>query len=240
MPGVGVSHTEGPLGSIFINPDGDRAEVSGKAMDLFRMLMGGNDSSPAGQQQPTGGPSVAAYYEFDLPNQLINWGDIRYDPGQVLGNQDWTLPGVVQPGIPSGNNMPTATASPETVMPAENAVSLEELEPSGSCQTCESRRYVDKSDDPSVSFQTPGKISPNMSAAVVAAHEREHVVNERSKAHRQGREIINQTVTLTYDCCPECGKSYVSGGTTRTTSVGKSEPDNNQQGETSGKEVKPD
>jgi len=93
------------------------------------------------------------------------------------------------------------------------------------CQTCENRRYVDRSDDASVSYQTPSKISPNMSAAAVAMHENEHVRNEQANAQRDGREIISQTVTLIYDSCPECGKHYVSGGTTKTTSVSKSDSD---------------
>ena len=64
-----------------------------------------------------------------------------------------------------------------------------------------------------------------MAAAAVASHEQEHVRNEQAKAHRDDREIVSQTVTLTYDTCPECGRRYVSGGTTKTTSMDKS--DNN-------------
>ena len=100
---------------------------------------------------------------------------------------------------------------------------LEELKAQGVCSTCENRRYVDQSNDSSVSFQTPTKISPNMAAAAVASHEQEHVRNEQANALRDGREIVNQSVTLTYDTCPECGKQYVSGGTTRTTSISKSD-----------------
>ncbi|MCL2820502.1 MAG: hypothetical protein FWD38_06690 [Oscillospiraceae bacterium] len=100
---------------------------------------------------------------------------------------------------------------------------LEALKAEGVCETCENRRYVDQSNDSSVSFQTPTKISPNMAAAAVASHEQEHVRNEQANAQRDNREIISQSVTLTYDTCPECGKQYVSGGTTRTTSIGKSE-----------------
>lgn len=102
---------------------------------------------------------------------------------------------------------------------------LKALETQGACHTCENRRYVDKSDDASVSYQTPTKISPNMAASAVAAHEQEHVRNEQSNAHREGRQIVSQSVTLTYDTCPECGKQYVSGGTTRTTSINKSDSD---------------
>jgi len=95
------------------------------------------------------------------------------------------------------------------------------LDPNTECETCANRKYVDGSDDSSVSFQTPTNISPNMAAAAVASHENEHVRNEQAKAARDGREIINQSVTLHYDVCEECGRHYVSGGTTRTTSVSK-------------------
>ena len=86
------------------------------------------------------------------------------------------------------------------------------------CQTCDSRRYQDVSDDPSVSFQSPTNISPGQSASAVAAHEAEHLANERANAESDGREIISQTVRLKTAICPECGVSYVSGGETRTIS----------------------
>ena len=84
------------------------------------------------------------------------------------------------------------------------------------CQTCKNRKYVDQSDDPSVSFQTPTNISPGQSAAVVMSHELEHVANEQARAEKEGRKIVSQTVSLSMAVCPECGRSYVSGGTTRT------------------------
>ena len=86
------------------------------------------------------------------------------------------------------------------------------------CKTCASRTYKDVSNDPSVSFQTPTRISPGQSAAAVASHESEHVSNEQAKAEKEGREIISQTVTLKTSICPECKKVYVSGGETRTVS----------------------
>jgi len=95
------------------------------------------------------------------------------------------------------------------------------LDPNTECETCANRKYVDGSDDSSVSFQTPTNISPNMAAAAVASHENEHVRNEQAKAARDDREIVQQSVTLHYDTCEECGRQYVSGGTTRTTSVSK-------------------
>jgi len=104
---------------------------------------------------------------------------------------------------------------------------LGELQLPGDCDACASRRYVDESDDPSVSFQTPRNISPAMSAAVVLSHEMEHVNNERARAQREDRQIIQQSVSLTYDNCPECGIRYVSGGVTRTTTAGQPESNDN-------------
>ena len=84
------------------------------------------------------------------------------------------------------------------------------------CQTCKNRRYQDGSNDPGVSFKTPGKIDPSVAQSRVRGHEYEHVFRERSKAVREGREVISQSVTLQTGICPECGRTYVSGGTTRT------------------------
>jgi hypothetical protein len=97
------------------------------------------------------------------------------------------------------------------------------------CETCNSRRYQDKSNDPSVSFQAPTRISPNAAASAVAAHEREHVAHETHKAEKEGREIISQTVTIKTGICPECHRVYVAGGVTRTTSV-ESAPAENSSG----------
>ena len=107
---------------------------------------------------------------------------------------------------------------------------LKALETQRVCHTCENRRYVDQSNDSSVSFQTPTKISPGMAAAAVASHEQEHVRNEQARADREDREIVSQTVTMTYDTCPECGKQYVSGGTTKTTSISKSDSEDSFDG----------
>lgn len=85
------------------------------------------------------------------------------------------------------------------------------------CQTCKERRYVDGSDDSGVSFQTPTKVSKAGAMAAVRSHEQEHVVRNRDKAEREGREIVSQSVTIHTGVCPECGETYVSGGTTRTT-----------------------
>ncbi len=91
------------------------------------------------------------------------------------------------------------------------------------CKTCAERKYQDGSDDPGVSFKTAAHISPEQSAAKVRSHEYEHVVREQSKADRENKEVVSQTVTLHTNICPECGRSYVSGGVTNTVTKGKGE-----------------
>lgn len=103
-------------------------------------------------------------------------------------------------------------------------VRMEKMMGMKECTTCKDRKYQDGSNDPGVSFKTPGHIDPNVSASAVMSHEQEHVRNESSKASREGREIVSQSVRLDTSVCPECGKSYVSGG--ETTTVSKSSGDN--------------
>ncbi len=85
----------------------------------------------------------------------------------------------------------------------------------GECQTCKERKYQDGSDE-MVSFKSPAHISPNASAAAVRSHEQEHVTNAYSKAATNNGKVIRASVTLQTSVCPECGRSYVSGGTTNT------------------------
>ncbi len=84
------------------------------------------------------------------------------------------------------------------------------------CQTCKNRKYVDGSNEPNVSFKTPGSIRPEESYAKVSAHEREHVANAIAKGSKPGAKLINASVTLKMGVCPECGRTYVAGGVTNT------------------------
>lgn len=86
------------------------------------------------------------------------------------------------------------------------------------CQTCKNRKYKDGSDDPGVSFKTAAHLDPEDAPYAIRAHEGEHVAHNKAKAAREDREIVSQTVTYHMDICPECGKAYMSGGTTRTVS----------------------
>lgn len=94
----------------------------------------------------------------------------------------------------------------------------------GRCQTCEERKYQDGSDDAGVSFKTPTRIDPSQVASAVRGHEMEHVYREQAKAEREDRKVVSQTVTLHTAICPECGKVYISGGTTRTATMADNDP----------------
>jgi len=238
---------------VFFSSDGDSAELTGRAMNLFRGPPAG-----AGGLSPQPGAESAANnvsgYQPDLPSSLVDWKDYAQVPNSSLDILNQPPPDgvsletaapasawpasppqeVVLPHVPLPAPKPAASGTPETApasasagAPADKntAASLEGLTPPGECKTCASRKYVDDSNDPSVSFQTPTGVSANMSTAAVASHENEHVSNERAKAYRDDREIINQTVTLKYAVCPECGKTYASGGNTRTVSRDKPESD---------------
>lgn len=87
--------------------------------------------------------------------------------------------------------------------------------PDTECQTCENRKYQDGSDE-MVSFKSAAHISPESAGSIVRAHEQEHVRNAYAKAATDNGKVISASVTLKTAICPECGRSYVSGGTTHT------------------------
>lgn len=83
------------------------------------------------------------------------------------------------------------------------------------CQTCENRKYQDGSNE-NVSFKAAAHISPEAAAGAVRAHEGEHVSNAYTKAAQGNGKVISASVSIHTSVCPECGKTYVSGGTTST------------------------
>lgn len=83
------------------------------------------------------------------------------------------------------------------------------------CETCQNRKYQDGSDE-MVSFKSAAHISPESSASRVMAHEQEHVSNAYSEAAQKNGKVISANVSLSTAICPECGRSYVAGGETRT------------------------
>lgn len=117
--------------------------------------------------------------------------------------------GQYDPNVKNAQNLPNSKLSEE----ADRKRRFDSFE----CRTCKNRRYQDGSDDSGVSFQTPTRVDPKAAGAAVRSHEQEHVSRNKSKAEREGKEIVSQSVTIHTGICPECGKVYVSGGTTRTT-----------------------
>lgn len=100
----------------------------------------------------------------------------------------------------------------------KNSSEAKALKRNGSieCETCSNRRYVDGSNESDVSFKAPGHISPEASVSAVRAHEQEHVANAYQK-QAKGAEVISASVSISMSRCPECGRSYASGGETTTT-----------------------
>jgi len=83
------------------------------------------------------------------------------------------------------------------------------------CSTCANRMYQDGSDE-DVSFKTAAHISPNAAGGAVRSHEGEHVSNAYKKAAMNNGKVMSTGVAIHMSVCPECGRSYVSGGVTRT------------------------
>lgn len=128
--------------------------------------------------------------------------------------------GQVMPGAAG----PTAAGLGQTEA-EQSAAGVQGVSGEKECQTCKERKYQDGSDDPGVSYQTPTHISPEQAASAVRGHEMEHVVREQASAEREGRRVVSQSVTMHTAICPECGRVYVSGGTTRTTTASDSQPE---------------
>lgn len=83
------------------------------------------------------------------------------------------------------------------------------------CQTCKERKYQDGSDE-NVSFKAPSHIDPTAAASRVRSHEQEHVNNAYKDAAENNGKVVACNVSIRTSVCPECGRTYVSGGTTAT------------------------
>ena len=67
-----------------------------------------------------------------------------------------------------------------------------------------------------VSFKTAQHISPQSAAARVRGHEAEHVSNAYKDAAMNNGKVLQASVSIKTAVCPECGRTYVSGGETCT------------------------
>ena len=145
-----------------------------------------------------------------------------YRPGQGLGDTDGRkdLRGAAEDGrgsaadgrkdkvVIDGRNFPEDKAKGK-----KGRYGFED--PTEECQTCKKRKYQDGSDE-MVSFKTAQHISPESAASAVRAHEQEHVSNAYKKAAMNDGKVVSASVSIHTAVCPECGRTYVSGGTTHT------------------------
>lgn len=129
-----------------------------------------------------------------------------YDSSTRFGNKD--LSNSVNPLDPK------AKTNAEKADPDEQKKAGRRSSPAD-CETCKTRKYQDGSDE-NVSFKSASHISPQAAGAAVRAHENEHVNNAYKKAAQRNGEVLSATVSIHTAVCPECGRSYVSGGETNT------------------------
>lgn len=119
-------------------------------------------------------------------------------------------------GAQAAQSVDKAEGSKPVVNPGESDVKAPGRTSAPSeCETCKNRKYQDGSDE-NVSFKAAAHISPEASGARVRGHEQEHVANAYKKAAEGNGKVIQASVSLKTAICPECGRSYVSGGTTST------------------------
>jgi hypothetical protein len=164
--------------------------------------------------------------QWTAPSYDLRHGGV---PGRGIGmSGDSTsdpLTGAQQVGNPSIDARTAGTTDrKDAIHGAKGADGAARVDGSKECQSCKSRKYSDRSSDPTVSFQTPTSLSPEAASTAVRAHEQQHVVHEQARAQEKGLRVVSQSVSIHSAICPECGRSYVSGGTTTTTTKAESNP----------------
>ena len=144
---------------------------------------------------------------------IANYGANMYGSGYYASGMSG---GQNVAGASNGVNGPEGAGQIGNKANAAVAGRTEKTQQSGECQTCKERKYVDGSDE-NVSFKSATHIAPGAAMGAVSAHEGEHVTNAYTKAGEKGGQVVNASVTIHMGVCPECGRTYVAGGTTRTT-----------------------
>lgn len=125
----------------------------------------------------------------------------------------WNYMPAITPVRPTGEV--NGVLGTQTEQDKKNAEKVNPLTGKPECETCKNRKYQDGSDE-NVSFKAAATIAPGAVAARVRGHEQEHVANAYDKAEQKGGKVLQASVALKTAICPECGKSYVAGGTTTT------------------------
>lgn len=211
------------------------ADQAGRSRVLSSSGYSLSDSQPLGTGRPGTGLSGSVSSENVLSGSVLQGSVLPSAyPAEMAARMRTSYPEEEALPIPGSENLPgqKALELPGSDSPpgsedpeAVGAEAAQNAAEEGRCQTCEERKYQDGSDDMSVSYQVPTKIDPDAAPAAVRGHEMEHVAHEQAKAQKEGRKVVSQTVTLHTDICPECGRVYVSGGTTRTVTKGESAPE---------------
>ncbi len=133
-------------------------------------------------------------------------------PGRTITGEKAGIAGSEQPG--SNARIPGS----QQVSDSERDERKKKMgieDPAEECRTCKNRKYKDGSDE-MVSFKTPQHVSPESAASAVRAHEQEHVSNAYKEAATENGKVVSASVSIHTAVCPECGRTYVSGGTTHT------------------------
>lgn len=146
---------------------------------------------------------------FELMNSLTPRSAEHLNPALEFMTKS-PFNGMEVPGAEGASPVEEEFNLPGDGKPAEG------VEEDGKCETCENRTYVDGSNENDVSFKSPGHIAPEAAASRVMAHEYEHVRNAYQEDKEEGKELVSVSVSLKTAICPECGKTYVAGGETRT------------------------
>lgn len=128
----------------------------------------------------------------------------------MYGNYNYALSNASAISSPEGEPKDGFSVTGEEAKKVNGKSSPEE------CQTCKDRKYVDGSDEMNVSFKSAAHVSPGAASAAVRTHESEHVSNAYSKAEEKDGKVVSANVAIHTAVCPECGRTYVSGGTTTT------------------------
>ena len=148
-------------------------------------------------------------YGYSFPGGQEN------SPVRGLGSDDAEKErrGIQMPGEAEDSDKAKGSIGIKDSNKARNSRGIKD--PGEECQTCKNRKYKDASDE-MVSFKSPTHISPESAASAVRAHEQEHVTNAYSKAATKNGKVIAASVSIHTAICPECGRTYISGGTTHT------------------------
>lgn len=117
----------------------------------------------------------------------------------------------------SANTFETQTTDNIKTSATVNGEKADKTNPNYKCETCENRKYQDGSNEHDVSFKNATKVAPEAAASAVRSHEQMHVKNAyQEEQQNKNAKVVSASVMIHTSVCPDCGKTYVSGGTTRT------------------------